>query len=116
MGFIIFSLIICIVHQIQIDASVIKNDCTTVDEDPDFPNVPCIFPFKYEGKVFHECTNYVYEDFKVWCATEVNETTQELLTENSWAECSKSCPSEIPNTIEHPDPNGKIYFLIFRIY
>ena len=28
----------------------------------------------------------------VWCATEVNQTTNEILTEESWGYCNQECP------------------------
>merc|ERR1739838_92578 len=40
-------------------------DCNT-------PEGPCVFPFKYMGKTFRQCTDYGSNDEKPWCATKVD--------------------------------------------
>merc|ERR1719228_3194184 len=53
---------------------------------------PCIFPFKYEGKIFTACTAYKSEGGAHWCATEVD-AEGEVVT-GKWADCPEDCPRE----------------------
>jgi len=56
----------------------------------------CVFPFRYKGKVYNECT---YEDSaSAWCALQVD-ANKDVIT-NRWADCDTSsssrCPVETP--------------------
>ena len=53
---------------------------------------PCIFPFKYHGKTFEECTAYDANQGKVWCAVAVNSGGDMT----SWKDCdTESCKGKI---------------------
>ena len=51
---------------------------------------PCVFPFKYEGKLYNSCTNVDADG--CWCATSVNSDLDFEWT--NWGFCSESCPIE----------------------
>ena len=38
----------------------------------DIKNQPCIFPFKFDGHEFDECTRHKSVNGKAWCAVEVD--------------------------------------------
>ena len=46
------------------------------------PNKPCIFPFKYNGKEYNECTTEDYGD-SLWCGT-----TYSVTHDAGWGLCS----------------------------
>ena len=50
--------------------SHLGNQCQTVD------NIPCSFPFEYEGYSFWTCTDLPINDVPIgssWCATDAND-------------------------------------------
>jgi len=57
-------------------------DCNT-------PEGPCVFPFKYMGKTFRQCTDYGSNDEKPWCATKVDGSGKVEI--NSWVDCPDEC-------------------------
>jgi len=52
---------------------------------------PCIFPFTYLGKEYHECTTYNAPDKRPWCSTEVDEIG--MHQSNTYGVCGEGCPS-----------------------
>ena len=57
-----------------------------VQLDSEYPGWPCIFPFRYDGFEFNQCTRYSSSYY--WCAVEVNEPTKEA---TKWGACNKYC-------------------------
>ena len=49
----------------------------------------CIFPFKYNGKVYADCTSDHSHHDKAWCATEVDKYGNET----KWGYCDDDCYS-----------------------
>ena len=49
-------------------------------------NVDCMFPFKYAGKEFNECTDINDPDNKLWCSTKVGPNREHL--RGNWGYCS----------------------------
>lgn len=60
---------------------------TTNDADSPIKNAPCVFPFKYDGKMHTSCT--IDDDNKLWCSTKVQENGQYL--KNQWGYCGNGC-------------------------
>ena len=52
------------------------------------PNVPCIFPFKYKGKTYHECTTIDSNNIP-WCPTMVDASGNGVGT--NWGICGSEC-------------------------
>ena len=59
-------------------------ECRTMATGPE-PDKPCIFPFKYNGKEYFECTAEGYED-NFWCGT-----TYSVSDHAGWGYCSGPC-------------------------
>ena len=55
---------------------ILASECTTVS-GPD-PNKPCVFPFEYNGIIYHECTEVDHDQF--WCHTD-----------QDWGNCGTNC-------------------------
>ncbi len=55
------------------------------------PNVPCVFPFNYEGTTYTECTTI--DNFAIpWCSTEVDSNGK--FVRGKWGDCSPGCLGE----------------------
>ena len=57
-----------------------------VQLDSEYPGWPCIFPFRYDGFEFNQCTRHSSSYY--WCAVEVCELTKEV---TKWGACNKYC-------------------------
>ena len=65
-----------------------RNECQTVG-GPD-QGRPCMFPFKFQGKIYNECPVARLEDpSKTWCSTMGGNHVAGL---KKWGYCSSSCP------------------------
>lgn len=62
------------------------------------PDKPCIFPFKYDGKIFKTCTYYDYDvgEDQAWCATKVDSSGNYIYgdtrQQENWGNCGPKCP------------------------
>ena len=53
------------------------------------PNLPCVFPFRFDGQVFNRCVSLQGE--KPWCSTHTNAFGVHVT--GNWGDCDKnSCP------------------------
>ena len=66
------------------------------------PNLPCIFPFRFNGVTHNKCTwdQAHLTEHKAWCSTLVDETGHHVGGQGKWGNCGPGCP--IP-----PDDRGK---------
>ena len=58
------------------------------------PGKLCIFPFKYKGVTYNECTNVDNEIIGAnifWCATKVDEDGELAADSRHWGECNEYC-------------------------
>ena len=62
-----------------------QTECRTNHIDPEL-NKPCVFPFRYRGKEYNECTTEAYGNI-FWCGTTYHVT----FSESTWGNCSSSC-------------------------
>ena len=61
----------------------------TPQSEPDFQ--PCVFPFKYNGQTYDECTTAESENGKPWCALKVDRRGE--VVPNQWGDCELyNCP------------------------
>ena len=68
------------------------NPCRTSSDSPT-PNVPCIFPWKFQDKLRQECITDTDPDGKHWCSTKIHPPTLEHIGgEGNWGYCTNSCP------------------------
>ena len=66
--------------------------CTTVSGAA--PNLPCIFPFRFNGVTHNKCTwdQAHLTEHKAWCSTLVDETGHHVGGQGKWGNCGPSCP------------------------
>ncbi len=57
-------------------------------------NKPCIFPFKFNGVVYFECTWDLAHltEHKAWCSTFVDDSGHHVGGQNKWGNCGPGCP------------------------
>jgi len=55
---------------------------------------PCIFPFKYNGKIYEYCTDV--DHVKPWCSTKVDVKNGRKTVPGNWKDCVKECSPEGP--------------------
>ena len=53
------------------------------------PTKQCIFPFKYDGKTYHECAS-VESSHGPWCSYEVDNFGNAVI--GKWGVCDAGCP------------------------
>merc|ERR1712223_1308421 len=59
----------------------------------------CVFPFKYKGTTYSQCTAYDSVNKKPWCATKIYSNTGVVIN-NEWEDCNDGCPIEQPGAIK----------------
>ena len=52
-------------------------------------NIPCIFPFKFNGRTFNECT---WDEDGAWCSTQVDKNGNHVGGQGKWGLCGQECP------------------------
>ena len=67
-----------------------RNECQTVG-GPD-PGKSCIFPFKFQDKIYNECPFDPDDQSKTWCSTKVDSNGNHVVGQKKWGHCSASCP------------------------
>ena len=67
-----------------------RNGCQTVG-GPD-PGKSCIFPFKFQDKIYNECPFDPDDQSKTWCSTKVDSNGNHVVGQKKWGHCSASCP------------------------
>ena len=68
----------------------------------DINSRPCIFPFKYDGQEFHQCTSHKSVNGKSWCATSVDDGGQaQCHRKGNCEDCASNCNmnKELPKTV-----------------
>ena len=73
------------------NSSSTYTNCSTVS-GPN-PNAQCIFPFKYGGITYHQCTTAgnAAGDFTTWCSTLVDESGVHIGGAGNWGNCGPDC-------------------------
>jgi len=58
------------------------------------PHKPCIFPFKFNGVIYNECTwkSAHLTEHKPWCSTLVDDTGHHVGGQGKWGNCGSGCP------------------------
>ncbi len=64
-----------------------RSTCKTVSGP--IAGLPCVFPFKLYGNVFHGCTSH--RTNRPWCNTRVNNLTGRGYLDK-WGFCHEDCP------------------------
>ena len=73
------------------NSSSTYTNCSTVS-GPN-PNAQCIFPFKYGGITYHQCTTAgnAAGDITTWCSTLVDESGVHIGGAGNWGNCGPDC-------------------------
>ena len=56
--------------------------------------MPCIFPFRFEDKIYNGCTwvdNDPWDD-RPWCSTKVDVNGVHIGGQGNWGVCGNECP------------------------
>jgi len=67
-----------------------RNECRTIG-GPD-PGQSCVFPFKFQGKIYNECPFDPDDQSKTWCSTKVDSNGNHVVGQKKWGHCSALCP------------------------
>ena len=70
-----------------------KEICKT-DEDGPQKQVPCVFPFRWYGRLHTGCTWISEENNKQWCSTKVDSKGDHVIGAEQWGYCGAHCPLE----------------------
>ena len=54
----------------------------------------CVFPFKYKGTTYNQCTKKGSKNGVAWCANEVNDRTG-VVVSGKWSDCDAGCPGTV---------------------
>ena len=73
-------------------------------------NKPCIFPFKFNGAVYSECTwdQAHLTEHKAWCSTLVDETGHHVGGQGKWGNCGPGCPIPPDNRNDNKTKPGRV--------
>ena len=73
-------------------ASKTTKVCVTVSGAA--PNLPCIFPFRFNGVTHNKCTwdQAHLTEHKAWCSTLVDDTGHHVGGQGKWGNCGPGCP------------------------
>ena len=76
-----------------------KPVCTT--ESGASPNLPCIFPFRYNNGSHTSCIweDAQYTHHKPWCSTLVDKAGNHVRRQSKWGNCGPDCPISPDNRI-----------------
>ena len=67
-------------------------NCRTTSDSPS-PNVPCSFPFKFQGKLRSGCITDTDPDDRFWCSTQTDDNFQHIPGQGFWGYCqTRNCP------------------------
>ena len=61
----------------------------------------CVFPFKYRGKTYKECTKIDDQDHRPWCSTKTDSKDYHVSGQGEWGHCSSECLSDEGKPWEH---------------
>ena len=96
------------------DDSSKKPVCIT--ESGASPNLPCIFPFQFNGVIRTTCIwdQAHLTEHKPWCSTLVDENGHHIGSQNNWGNCGPDCPISPNKQNETTTVPGRTWFLSFR--
>ena len=93
------------------DDSSKKSVCNT--ESGASPNLPCIFPFRYNGGIHTSCIwdDAQYTHHKPWCSTKVDKAGHHIKRQSKWGNCGPECPISPDSRNETTTVTGRTWFL-----
>jgi len=93
------------------DDSSKKPVCTT--ESGASPNLPCIFPFRFNGVTHTTCIWDMAHltEHKPWCSTLVDEVGHHVGGQSKWGNCGPDCPIPPENEMKPPQYQVGQHFL-----
>ena len=82
-------------------------NCTT--ESGASPNLPCVFPFRFNGVTHTTCTWDMAHltEHKPWCSTLVDEVGHHVGGQSNWGNCGPDCPISPDNRNETTKVTGR---------
>ena len=74
---------------IYFDTGTTQDECFTVSGPG--ANKPCIFPFRYNGVFYNNCTLDSAEENKPWCSTLVDDNNNHVPGGGHYGDCGPKC-------------------------
>ena len=98
------------------DDSSKKPVCTT--ESGASPNLPCIFPFRFNGVTHTTCIWDMAHltEHKPWCSTLVDEVGHHVGGQSKWGNCGPDCPIPPDTRNETIAVPGRTSFFLSNLY
>ena len=80
---------------------IFADSCITVGGAS--PNLPCVFPFKFNNVVYNNCTlMYAHHtNNKTWCSTKVDANGVHMSNSGNWGNCGPDCEAETEMTFSN---------------
>ena len=83
-----------------------QNTCSL--KPPSTKTSKCIFPFKYLGKTYSECT--FDDDIEPWCATALDMFGN--MVEGKKGQCGEDCDVSQPNALRFSNPHHHLFLKV----
>jgi len=90
-----FFLLLVFDLQLVVGVPKVKVPCTTLSTDKAPGGNLCVFPFKYKGKLYNECTADHSVNSKAWCAFNIQPSSEVPEDGLHWGDCKDHCPGAI---------------------
>ena len=95
-----------------------KKVCTTVSGAA--PNLPCIFPFRFNGVTHTTCIWDMAHltEHKAWCSTLVDDSGHHVGGQGKWGNCGPDCPipKDTRNQTKVPGRTTQDFYIHWCIY
>ena len=88
----------------------ISKTCVTVS-GPN-PGKPCVFPFRYQNKVYTGCDTDPDDSTKTWCSTKTDKNGRHVTGQNEYGHCGINCPRQPIST--NSAPFGNFFVVLFH--
>ena len=81
-------------HRVTLSRSLNRGRGECIIQGGNNTEVPCIFPFRWHGKIYHSC---VYKKGGSWCSTKVDNDGEHI--DKFWGKCPRKC--KVDKSLKH---------------
>ena len=81
-------------HTVTLSRSLNRGRGECIIKGGNNTEVPCIFPFRWHGKIYHSC---VYKKGGSWCSTKVDNDGEHI--DKFWGKCPRKC--KVDKSLKH---------------